>query len=406
VAIMLNRVKVQNFKCLRDVDVELGPFTVLIGPNDSGKSSFLAALQLLGKLAFLDHEHSQAALDVAKVLRQNSWRLSAEATVLISAEGNEPDDFALLFSVGTNSAQQIQSLRVGENSPTQTLPILPKKFGMVNLPQSDFRGNRFEPNHDEALLPQLIEAAVNGRQSTSTGDPNGSDLRQIQNSLHVSEPFRFSPAEMRKPAKAEAVPVLSSRGENLAAVVNALLTSPDRETVTELERSLHEAIPSLRRLSTPADANNGSLRVIKFTLSGNEKPPLTIPAEQVSDGAMFLIAFLVLVHSHPAQVLLIEEPENGLHPSRLQSVIELLRKLTTGELGHPPRQIILTTHSPVLLNCVTPDEVRIFRRDDEGATQVVRMDELPDIDRLSKEFAPGELWYLFGEEELVKGPAP
>ena len=121
---------------------------------------------------------------------------------------------------------------------------------------------------------------------------------------------------------------------------------------------------------------------------------------------MFLTAFLALIHSQPAQVLLIEEPENGLHPSRLQTVIELLRKLTTGELGYAPRQIILTTHSPVLLNCVTPNEVRIFRRDEEGATQVVRMDQLPDIDRLTKEFAPGELWYLFGEEELVKGPTP
>ena len=80
--------------------------------------------------------------------------------------------------------------------------------------------------------------------------------------------------------------------------------------------------------------------------------------------------------------------------------------MTTGELGYLPRQIVLTTHSPVLLNCVTPDEVRIFRRDEEGATQVVRMDQLPDIDRLTKEFAPGELWYLFGEEELVKGPTP
>lgn len=391
---MLNRVRVQNFKCLRDVDVELSPFTVLIGPNDSGKSSFLSALQLLGKLACSDIKRGHAASEVANVLRENAWRLSQDATVSISAEALEPEEFILSLSVGATPSQQIQSFRFGgTNAPTIKLSMERTSNG---VPQPSFRGHTFKPHPESGLLPQLVSAGTNG---------TNSDLVTIQDMLRVSEPFRFSPPEMRKPAVATPAPVLSAHGENLAAVVNALLTGPDREAVTELERSLHEAIPTLRGLSTPAsDANNGSLRVIKFTLSGSEKPPLTIPASQVSDGAMFLTAFLALVHSQPAQVLLIEEPENGLHPARLQGVIELLRKLTTGELGYPPRQIVLTTHSPVLLNCVTPAEVRIFRRDDDGATQVVRMDQLPDIDRLTKEFAPGELWYLFGEEELVKGP--
>ena len=392
---MLNRVRVQNFKCLRDVDVELFPFTVLIGPNDSGKSSFLAALQLLGKLACSDGTNGHEARDVAATLRENSWRLSPSLTVSLTAEAVDPVDFALSMSVGVGLSNQIQSLRVGTIDPVLTVTAEPPKNEFLSV---SFRGRNFHPQPVRGLLPQLVGPSSNG---------SSADLLTIQDMLRVSEPFRFSPPEMRKPSAATPHPVLSARGENLAAVVNALLTGPDREAVTELERSLHEAIPTLRGLSTPAsDANNGSLRVIKFTLSGTEKPPLTIPAEQVSDGAMFLTAFLALIHSQPAQVLLIEEPENGLHPSRLQTVIELLRKLTTGELGYAPRQIILTTHSPVLLNCVTPNEVRIFRRDEEGATQVVRMDQLPDIDRLTKEFAPGELWYLFGEEELVKGPTP
>ena len=392
---MLNRVRVQNFKCLRDVDVELFPFTVLIGPNDSGKSSFLAALQLLGKLACSDGTNGHEARDVAATLRENSWRLSPSLTVSLTAEAVDPVDFALSMSVGVGLSNQIQSLRVGTIDPVLTVTAEPSKNEFLSV---SFRGRNFHPQPVRGLLPQLVGPSSNG---------SSADLLSIQDMLRVSEPFRFSPPEMRKPSAATPHPVLSARGENLAAVVNALLTGPDREAVTELERSLHEAIPTLRGLSTPAsDANNGSLRVIKFTLSGTEKPPLTIPAEQVSDGAMFLTAFLALIHSQPAQVLLIEDPENGLHPSRLQTVIELLRKLTTGELGYAPRQIILTTHSPVLLNCVTPNEVRIFRRDEEGATQVVRMDQLPDIDRLTKEFAPGELWYLFGEEELVKGPTP
>lgn len=52
---MIERIHIENYKCLRDVTVELGDFTVLIGPNDSGKSSFLEALQALGGIAERDY---------------------------------------------------------------------------------------------------------------------------------------------------------------------------------------------------------------------------------------------------------------------------------------------------------------------------------------------------------------
>jgi predicted ATPase len=193
-------------------------------------------------------------------------------------------------------------------------------------------------------------------------------------------------------------------GDNLASVLNAFLTGPDRAAVVELESKLHEAIPTIRGLSTPvAQEGKGSHRQIEFALSGTTKPPVTIPSSQASDGAMLLTAFLALAYGDTPRILLIEEPENGLHPSRLQMVIEILRKMSTGEIGNQARQIILTTHSPLLLNFVQPEEVRIFRRDTKGATVITPMHELPNIEKLHSQYAPGELWYLFGEEELVKG---
>ena len=118
---------------------------------------------------------------------------------------------------------------------------------------------------------------------------------------------------------------------------------------------------------------------------------------------MLLTAFLALAYGNTPQILLIEEPENGLHPSRLQMVIDILRKMSKGEIGNQARQVIVTTHSPLLLNFVQPEEVRIFRRNADGATEVTPMDQIPNIERLHKEYAPGELWYLFGEDELIKG---
>jgi predicted ATPase len=221
--------------------------------------------------------------------------------------------------------------------------------------------------------------------------------------LGSTEEYRFVPDAMRSASKAEPNPTLSTTGDNLAAVLNSLLTGPDRAAVVELEGKLREAIPTLQGLSTPAADASGSLRQIEFALAGPSRPPVTIPSSQASDGAMLLTAFLALAYGNTPQILLIEEPENGLHPSRLQMVIEILRKMSRGEVGNQPRQIILTTHSPLLLNFVQPEEVRIFQRAADGATRVTPMDQIPNIERLHKEYAAGEMWYLFGEEELVKG---
>src|SRR5207302_4119839 len=144
-------------------------------------------------------------------------------------------------------------------------------------------------------------------------------------------------------------------------------------------------------------------KALEFILSGNGSPAVTIPGSLASGGALLLTAFLTLAYTQTPGLLLFEEPENGLHPSRLQMVLDILRKMSRGEIGNRKRQIILTTHNPLLLNYATPDEVRIFVRHPENGTHVIPMTQVPDIDRLLKEFALGELWYLLGEEKLVEG---
>lgn len=201
--------------------------------------------------------------------------------------------------------------------------------------------------------------------------------------------------------------MLSSQGDNLAAVLDGLLSGPNRGAVNDMEEALRDAIPTLTGFSTPpaADKTTGE-KTIDFVLAGNDRRPVTIPCDLVSDGAMLLTAFLALAYSDTPEVLLIEEPENGLHPGRLKDVIDLLRRMTTGEIGNKPRQIILTTHSPLLLNYARPEEVRIVQRTAEQGTKVTPMKKVHNIDELLKEFGIGELWYLLGEKGLVEGKQP
>jgi predicted ATPase len=418
---MITTMRIQNFKCLLDTEIELGPLTVLIGPNDSGKTSFLDAIRLLGKTS----EHALA--DVFKVdapggrsapLDTVVWRREQHRSVgwHVCGQADKSFEYRLelpasgglcteslmidgkkVFQMSEDDTSYLGKPRDGKHTGLQTLR------NMQNREAAGVRPRRAEVGKPSVPKEAELEQPVMLQPPRIRGPRSFLPVAQVCDLLRSTEEYRLVPDRMRMACKAEPAPSLSTTGDNLAAVLNSLLTGPDRSAVIELEHRLHEAIPTLRGLSTPAAARgNGSLRQIEFALSGETKPPITIPSSQASDGAMFLTAFLALAYGNTPKILLIEEPENGLHPSRLQMVIDILRKMSRGEIGNQARQIILTTHSPLLLNFVQPAEVRIFQRTPDGATRVTAMDQVPGIERLHKEYAPGELWYLFGEDELVK----
>jgi predicted ATPase len=224
----------------------------------------------------------------------------------------------------------------------------------------------------------------------------------IAQELTSSIEYRFELGKLPMSSVPAPGNTLEGSGANLAAVLDVMQNSPDRSAFQALQNSLHDAIPTLQGFVLPPAGKQTGAKALEFILSGNGQPPVTIPASLASGGALLVTAFLTLAYTQTPGLLLFEEPENGLHPFRLQMVVDLLRRMSRGEVGNRKRQIVLTTHNPLLLNYATPEEVRVFVRDPEQGTQVIPMTKIPDIDRLLKEFALGELWYLLGEENLFK----
>lgn len=376
---MLTKVHIQNYKCLADTEVSLGPLNVLIGPNDSGKTSFLEALQLPGASQFSD-------------LNSLVWQKKTDRNIAVEVSGPAQNPFQYKLVIPPATGSVLESLRVGDQG-TLLMEVQQGPHGrMIKM-----RGNAQQLQPGARGLFHAVQMERNE-------NPSSGPIRHVLEALRSSKTFQLNPQAMRAPVQATASPSLAENGSNLAAVLQEMLSGPDRQAILDLEAKLHEAIPTIKGVSTPLVAPN-AMHQIAFTLNVDSKPPITIPCSLASDGAMLLTGFLVLVYGNTPKRLLIEEPENGLHPSRLKMVIDILRKISTGEIGNEPRQVIVTTHSPLLLNFVQPEEVRVFRRDENEGTKVVSMDKIPNIAKLRKDFAPGELWYLFGEEELVKGKA-
>ena len=132
---------------------------------------------------------------------------------------------------------------------------------------------------------------------------------------------------------------------------------------------------------------------------------LELPGESLSVGTRHLIFFVTLAyHPRAPQIVLIEEPEVGVHPRRLGEIVSLLRSMSLGKHCNQPVQVILTTHSPYLLDHVdlTTDQVLTFQRD--NGAEGVRNAFPADRHRLANfldEFNLGEVWFNESESGLV-----
>jgi predicted ATPase len=384
---MINQIRVQNFKCLADVTVDLGPFTVFIGPNDSGKTSLLDAIHMLGRTTresprkmFQESDSAENLVWYHQTDRVMGWHVSGRIW---------ENDFHYSLGIPANGSPPIESIesRIIKMEPDQTQQF--ELNANVRVHVSNLGNLRIGSSWDGTALSQLVQ--------------RDGLYQAFANAFSSSEKFRLAAETMHRPSQVKPRPELAPNGSNLAAVLDALISGPDRLARTNIEKYLHDVVPTLAGIALQVVGQNE--KTIEFALANGGPPFQTIPAALASDGALLLTAYLALAYGPTPEILLIEEPENGLHPSRLKQVIELFRKMSRGEVGNRPRQIIMATHSPILLNYVEPDEVRIFQRDPEKGTQITPMNKVPNIDKFINDFATGELWYLLGEEKLVQGVA-
>ena len=125
-----------------------------------------------------------------------------------------------------------------------------------------------------------------------------------------------------------------------------------------------------------------------------------VPASQLSDGMLLVLAYLTVLHlPEPPRLLLVEEPENGIHPARLQDVLTILRDLVK-EQTHS--QVILTTHSPYIVDLFEPDEVTLCQQGEDGSVSVSRLSKSQAVRKQLDVFTLGEIWTAEGDEALAR----
>lgn len=385
---MLMHLTVERFKSLKHVELALGAFNLLIGTNASGKSNLLDALRVLQGVGYgftvneiFDGKPRSASSVAWDGIRGGSSEAVMRAPV--AKRGPNPDKnvcrFAVRFSHGgqnynyqislnplTGSIRQ-ESLTVGERKIFATEKTGERHPALVTKVYQDRAGNppkrQFEKGR--SILHQLV------RENNLPAER----LAALQTCIAVlSDQQRLDliPAQLRQYSQAQAARRIGERGEDFATLVKSFDKATRAQYVTWLKEL------------TPAEVDDIEIKkgAVGESLFALREGKHVFPAPVLSDGTLrFAALAAALFQPDMPALLLVEEVENGIHPTRLRLLVELLRSRTGA--GGP--QILATTHSPILLAWLKPSEYPqtfFCLRDSTGLSTIRAVTDIPQFQEI------------------------
>lgn len=402
---MIAQIEALNYKCLRYIRQELFPFQVLVGPNASGKSTFLDVVAFLGNMlregldrAVLNRAHSLSEL-VWKRKRDEfqlavEFRLPELLQTKVQKNGEGYTYCRYEVSIGVDP-QQGGIRPTGENfflvrkddrsSKEVQYPLFPRE---TEPPDSIVleRGQRTPPGCKKIVSLTEEGKAQFYSETTGWNFPLRPGPQKAALTLVPEEEERFpisnwarrvltegvqvlalNSLAMRQPCSPTAPRTFQPDGSNMPLVVRELQDKARPKYQSWLNH-VQTVLPDLAELEVIERPEDRHLYLLATFSSG-----LKVPSWLISDGTLRLLALTLLAYLPPAdRVYLIEEPENGVHPRAMEAVFQSLSSVYAG-------QVLLATHSPLILGLAKPEQILCFARTSSGATDIVSGKDHPAL---------------------------
>ncbi len=408
---MIRRIEALNYRCLRYVSQPLEHFHVLVGPNASGKSTFLDVVGLVRDIltmgleeAILVGEGTIESVGRARRVDELIFNQMADRFEL-AIELEIPDK---LRKPKANSRYQIAryEIAIGKSSNNGELTIIDETLWFCPEPRAHTT-SQVLPFPNEPTLPAsvLTRRAPKGwgwrrivRKTESGNDyfvseiggkwaPYRSGPRRLALANLVEDEKHFpvalwvrnilmegihvltlNSAAMRRPSSPSVPRAFRTDGSNLPLVVRDLRNHHEKDFKDWLEH-LRTVLPDLQTIDVierPEDRHF----YLNVHYSNLEQP---VPSWLLSDGTLRLLALTLLAYlPHNQEVYLIEEVENGIHPRAIEAVFESLSSVYDG-------QVLMATHSPLIVGLTKWEQILCFAKNASGATSIVRGSEHPKL---------------------------
>ncbi|MBN1292668.1 MAG: AAA family ATPase [Candidatus Latescibacteria bacterium] len=351
----LNSFRIKNFKAIRDSrTIRLSPLTVLIGNNGSGKSSIVEALEMLQAITLSGFDQAMESWHGF----EHVWNqaVSHELTPRIKDKKRLPNP--MLFSI--NGKHDDESVK-------------------LDLELS------LEPDKNRMSIHYRSNTAENATFKAGTF-PNRyhTDMFGAWQFLKLQPHSMFEPVpQKRTPGKIK----LDKTGSNIAEYLQSI-RDMDIPAFDGIIDTLKFVLPYASDLKP--DITKELERKIYLLLS-EKGIPANLPGWLLSTGTVRILALLsVLRHPEPPPLIVIEEIENGLDPRTIHMLVEEIRSFVEDGLG----QVLITTHSPYLLDLLPLSSIITVERDNDGAPVFNRPADEEKLRKWSQNFTPGRLYTM------------
>ena len=376
---MIEALNIRRFRSLADLTVDLHPINVLLGPNGTGKSSFLDSLWFLRDCAIRGVEEASAARDHG---------------IGVLWDGAEPGE-TIAVSIETESAVYDAqfALTSGRIDPFLGESLISKVTDREWIQRPPGSGNAtfFHSDLNQPLNVELREPtklALTRFLDFAPTPPK--EAREIDSALRFLNNYRSRDLDIwnlrHRGSEASHHEHLWDRAQNLWSVLRNLDGQRHRDdrlgTILEFMR---RAFPKFDQLLFSAPA--GNVVIAEFLEKKRRNP---IKASGISDGVLCLLIHLTALFSPGSKpsILLFDEPEASLHPHAIAVLGEAVREATRSW----NKQVLMATHSPVLVSQFDEEDVLITQPGEHGEALFRRATEIPDLQDLLEDYALGSLY--------------
>ncbi|MCZ7541562.1 MAG: AAA family ATPase [Anaerolineae bacterium] len=403
---MLTKIEALNYRALRHISQTLRPFQVLVGPNASGKSTFLDVIafvaDLINKPTLADAVYARA-----NDIRDLTWNHSSEWLELAIEVDIPP---SILSRPQLTQYRRLRyEVRIGVQEDGSEVAILAETLWLApssSVPPANHAQPRLFPS--EPSVPPRITAEpdrrmpAGWRKVVNKIERSGNDYFRAE-TTEWNNMFRLGPRRsalanlpedesrfpaatwfkryisegvqrivlnseaMRRPSPPHSPRSFLPDGSNLPWVIDDLKQKHPKRLSLWVEH-LRTALPDVRSIDTVERPEDRHRYLVLEYETG-----LRVPSWLVSDGTLRMMALTILAYLPDVKgIYLIEEPENGIHPRAVEAVFQSLSSVYDA-------QVLLATHSPVILSLTKPEQLLCFARTPAGETDIVPGDEHPRL---------------------------
>jgi len=399
---MISEIIIQNFKSYQQATLPLAPLTLLVGANASGKSNAIEAIRFLSWLA-----HGRRLEDILEKVQQTDIAIRGTLNELIYDQSDKPiitlgcsltntDEWKeLRISIRLKEGEAVRIIAESIRSETSTVPLYEIKHPAeshsreVQVAYNNFARGGKKPTiactDRQAIFTQLeIPSRFNEGQARTLIPAVTAKFQKALQQILFLDPNPRSMGEYSFIIDRE----LRGDGSNLSSTLYDLCeVTGQKADVLRFIRSLPEQdIVDIRFIQTP---RNEVMVQLTESFGGQETHR---DAPLLSDGTLRVLAVAAaLLSAAKGSFVIIEEIDNGVHPSRAGLLLRNIQQIAINR----DLRVLLTSHNPALLdslpNSAIPNVVFCYRDPDTGDSRLVRLEDLTDYPELVARGSLGEL---------------